>query len=384
MCMAKSAPHENPAPTLNVPFFWPVQLAADMVKQGLELAARNVRFAAEEERLRHGLAPRLATEHSVRLRLRTLTLCDYSATGAAGTPTLVIAPYAGHTSMIADYHDGQSLMQTLRANGVDHLFLTDWHSATADMKDLEVDQYLAGVLACIDDLGGHVNLVGLCQGGWMAAMLTARFPAKVAALVLAGAPVDTHAGNGPLLRMVRETPLAFYEDLVASGGGLMRGALMLAGWKNMHPGQHYIEEHIDLYEHIDDPVWLAKTESFERWYESTLDLPGRWYLQVIDQLFKRNLLARGGYSALGRTLDIGTIACPLYLLAGDRDDITPHEQAMATARLVGTPKHAIRARIVPGGHIGLFMGARTLKEAWPEIAAWIAGQDAHPRRAGRG
>ena len=61
-----------------------------------------------------------------------------------------------------------------------------------------------------------------------------------------------------------------------------------------------------------------------------------------------------------------------------------HEQAMATARLVGTPKHSIRARIVPGGHIGLFMGARTLKEAWPEIAAWIAGQDAHPRRAGRG
>ncbi|MBS0325822.1 MAG: alpha/beta fold hydrolase [Proteobacteria bacterium] len=382
--MSKAALQDDQAPTLNVPFFWPVQLAADMVKQGLDLAARNVRFVAEEERLHGGLEPRLATGHSNRLRLRTLTLCDYSAAGASGTPTLVIAPYAGHTSMIADYHDGQSLMQTLRANGADHLFLTNWHSASADMKDLEVDQYLAELFVCIDDLGGRVNLVGLCQGGWMAAMLAARYPARVASLVLAGAPVDTHAGNGPLLRMVRETPLAFYEELVASGGGLMRGALMLAGWKNMHPGKHYVLEHIDLYEHIDDPVWLAKTEAFERWYESTLDLPGRWYLQVIDQLFKRNLLARGEYVALGRKLDVGAIACPLYLLAGDRDDITPDEQAMATARLVGTPKHAIRTRIVPGGHIGLFMGARTLKEAWPAIAAWVASQDAHPRRPGRG
>jgi hypothetical protein len=31
-------------------------------------------------------------------------------------------------------------------------------------------------------------------------------------------------------------------------------------------------------------------------------------------------------------------------------------------------------RIVPGGHVGLFMGARTLEEAGPEIAAWIARQ----------
>jgi len=25
---------------------------------------------------------------------------------------------------------------------------------------------------------------------------------------------------------------------------------MLQGWKNMHPEQHYIKDHIDLYEHI--------------------------------------------------------------------------------------------------------------------------------------
>ena len=359
---------------INVPFFWPVALASDMAKQELQLVSHNVKFMNEELRLHGGIKPALATTHSVRLRLRTLDLCDYSVPHARGIPTLVNAPYAGHTSMIADYHDGQSLMQTLRNSGVGHLYLTDWHSATPDMKDLEVDQYLAELLACIDDLGGKVNLVGLCQGGWMSAMLAARYPDKVASLVLAGAPIDTHAGNGPLVKMVKKSPVSFYQDLVDSGGGLMLGKYMLAGWKNMHPQQHYVQEHIDLYEHVDDPAWLAKTEAFERWYENPLDLPGRWYVQVINQLFKQNLLAKGEYVALGRKLDLKSITCPLYLLAGEADDITAHEQVFAAETLMGTPRAKVCKRIVPGGHVGLFMGGHNLKEAWPEIAAWIIAQ----------
>lgn len=359
---------------INVPFFWPMQLAADMVEQGLDLAARNVKFVEEEILLHGGIKPHLATPHSVRLQLRTLDLCDYSGVAAEGIPTLVDAPYAGHTSMIADYHQGQSLMQTLQENGIGHLFLTDWHSASVDMKDLEIDQYLAELLTCVDDLGGRVNLVGLCQGGWMASMLAARFPNKVASLVLAGSPIDTYAGSGPLLKMVKDSPMSFYEELVASGEGLMLGKFMLAGWKNMHPKQHYVQDHIDLYEHINDPVWLSKAETFNSWYENPLDLPGRWYLQVIDQLFKRNLLAKGEYVALGHTLNLKAITCPLYLLAGEKDDITTYEQVFAAEILMGTPPQKIHKRIVPGGHVGLFMGAHTLQDTWPEIAAWIVRQ----------
>lgn len=362
------------SPILGSAFFWPVQLATDLAEQGLELAARNVKFLDEEARMHGGLKPRLATAHTVHLRLRTLDLCDYSAKGAKGLPTLVDAPYAGHTSMIADYHEGQSLMQTLRHNGVERLFLTDWHSATQDMKDLEVDQYLAELLVCVDDLGGRVNLVGLCQGGWMAAMFAARFPDKVASLVLAGSPIDTHAGHGPLKAMVKDSPMDFYRDLVATGGGVMPGRFMLAGWKNMHPEQHYVAEHIDLYEHIDDPVWLSKTEAFERWYENPLDLPGRWYLQVIDQLFKRNLFAKGEFVGLGRRLHLKDVSCPLYLLAGESDDITTPEQVFAAAHLCSTPKSHIVQHTVPGGHVGLFMGGRTLREEWPQIARWIGAQ----------
>ncbi len=152
----------------------------------------------------------------------------------------------------------------------------------------------------------------------------------------------------------------------------MRGSFMLQGWKNMHPDEHYFSEHVDLFQHIDDPVYLAKREIFAAWYETPIDLPGRWYLQAIRQIFKDNLLARGQYVALGKMLDLRDITCPLYLLAGERDDITTPEQVLNAAQLVGTPAAHITQRVVPGGHIGLFMGGRTLAEAWPQIAQWLA------------
>jgi poly(3-hydroxyalkanoate) synthetase len=359
---------------MSVPAFWPMAMGVAMMQEGAKLAARNLKFVEEEIKIHNELRPALATPNQVRLDLRTMALRDYG--GSGGVPTLIDAPYAGHTAMIADYHDGQSLVQTLLANGIGHVALTDWKSATDDMKDLEIDNYLADMVVAIDDLGGRVNLVGLCQGGWMSAMIAARFPDKVNSLVLAGAPIDTDAGNGPIKRMAHSQPIAFYQDLVKAGGGLLLGKFMLQGWKNMHPRQHYITDHVELYEHIDDPVYLAKEETFESWYENPLNLPGRWYLQAITQLFKENRLAKGKFVALGRKLDLRTIVCPTYLLAGSSDDITTPEQVLDAAKYLGTPAERIIQETVPGGHIGLFMGAGTLRDHWPTIAHWITAQTA--------
>ena len=146
---------------------------------------------------------------------------------------------------------------------------------------------------------------------------------------------------------------------------------MLGGWKSMNPEEHCFKADVDLYENIDDPAYVAKEETFGGWYENPIDLPGRWHLQVIVQLFKENRLAKGSFIGLGRRLDPGDIACPTYLLAGEADDITTKEQVFDAERYLGTPKDRIVKKFVPGGHIGLFMGSRTLKDAWPGIARWI-------------
>ena len=162
--------------------------------------------------------------------------------------------------------------------------------------------------------------------------------------------------------------------LVELGGGVMKGKYMLQGWKNMHPEQHYVQDQIDLYEHVENPAYLATEETFASWYENPIDLPGRWYLQVMEQLFKENRLAKGEFIGLGRTLNLRNITCQTYLLAGADDNITTPEQVLNAANYIATPGNRIVQKTVPGGHIGLFMGARTLKDHWPRIARWICAR----------
>ncbi|MGA8992036.1 MAG: DUF3141 domain-containing protein [Rhodoplanes sp.] len=202
-------------------------------------------------------------------------------------PTLADAPYAGHTSTIADYAKGQSLVETLQAGGLRRVLVTDWKSATDENKNFDIDSYLARINAYVDDLGGKVNLVGLCQGGWMAGMFAARYPEKAACFVAAGSPLDADAGDGFIKNIAKEQPMSFFEELVEMGGGLMRGKFMLAGWKAMHPEVHYFKNYTDLYEHVEDPEFVKKRDEFARWYEHPLDLPGRWYLQAIEHIFKK-------------------------------------------------------------------------------------------------
>lgn len=82
------------------------------------------------------------------------------------------------------------------------------------MKDYNIDIYLAEINAIVDDLGGQINLIGLCQGGWMAAMFAARYPHKVATLVAAGAPLDCDAGDAKEPRI----PLAMRTTRWLQGG----------------------------------------------------------------------------------------------------------------------------------------------------------------------
>jgi poly(3-hydroxybutyrate) depolymerase len=378
MSKQTSTPARQPKQEHSVPWFWPFAAAIEMEEAGLKLFQENLKYAAEVEMMAAPPESAWATANRVRLDLDTMRLRDFSAADAkpGAVPVLVDAPYAGHASTIADYARGQSLVETLLAAGLPRVLATDWKPATPEMRDFDIDKYLAEINVVVDDLGGAVHLVGLCQGGWMSAMFACRFPSKVRSIVLAGSPIDTDAGHGPIKRMAHRLPIEFYRDLVAAGDGRMLGRFMLAGWKNMHPQQQYMEKYLDLYQHLEDKSFVARTEQFERWYENPIDLPGRYYLQAIDDLFKRNRFAKGEFVGLGRRLNLKDLKVPAYLLAGEADDITTREQVFAAEKLIGTPPGAIQKHLVPGGHIGLFMGEHTLRDEWPRIGRWIAGQDA--------
>ena len=86
------------------------------------------------------------------------------------------------------------------------------------MRSLGIDDYLADLNVLVDEVGG-LDLVGLCQGGWLSLVFATRFPAKVRKLVMAGVPVDIAAGQSELSAIAAATPLAMFQSLVSLGDG---------------------------------------------------------------------------------------------------------------------------------------------------------------------
>ena len=129
---AKSLSQAHHYPEVGVPMFWPFSLAIQAEEASLALTRRNLEYLREVEKTQvtHP-RPTWATPNRTVLELHTLTLRSF-ATGDA-PPVLILPPYAGHTSTIADFHEGQSLVRALRDNGCRNLFAIDWRSACASM-----------------------------------------------------------------------------------------------------------------------------------------------------------------------------------------------------------------------------------------------------------
>lgn len=315
--------------------------------------------------------PDWATPNRVRLELPTMTLRDFSpAQDSTAVPALICAPYALHHASVADLAPGHSLVAELLRGGVSRLLLTEWRSATPDMRYFSIDTYLADLNAAIDDIGAPVDLLGLCQGGWMALVYAARFPQKVRRLVLVGAPVDVRAGESALTRLTQSTALSTYEELARWGDGRILGQRMLSLWAPQLTTQDAVEI-LQLADEMAADTRAGLLALFGNWHLWTVDLPGTYYLQVVDWLFKQNQLAEGGFTALGRPVDLKRIDHPLYLLAGAQDQTVNPLQLHALAGLVATSTAKIVQRTAPCGHLALFLGARSIAEEWRAIAEWL-------------
>ena len=346
--------------------FWPAfaaETASAMAAHLLELSggAGGDRTAQEPE----GVTP-----SRIALELRTVRLRDF-ATAESGVPTLLCTPLALHGASIADLAPGHSLVAVLRDTGIERLFRTDWRSAGADMGHLGLDQYLADLNVLVDSIGGRVDLIGLCQGGWLALVYAARFPAKVRKLVMAGAPIDIAAGQSKLSEIARATPMIMFQSLVSLGNGRVIGRSVARYWGNdTEPGNISAS----LQTPIGSPEFSRLEAIFRNWNSWTIDLPGTYYLEVIEKLYKRNELAGGSFVALGQTIDLSRLHLPMYLLAGSADDVVAPEQLLAVERLVATPPEHLRHEVAPCNHLGLFMGRQTLEECWPRIVRWMKGE----------
>jgi poly(3-hydroxybutyrate) depolymerase len=239
------------------------------------------------------------------------------------------------------------------------------------MRSFGIDDYLATLNVLVDHIGAPTTLIGLSQGGWMALIYAARFPQKVRKLVLAGTALDIGAGTSALSLLADRTPPFVFRELVRLGGGLVPGRKVLKFWGPETVSSAEIAQLLQTEEPVGSPTFQEIKALFGSWHAWTVDLPGTFFLEVVERFYKRNELAKGNFVALGEKLDLGMLTALLFMLAATDDELASPQQLFAAERLVGTAQQDLFKAAAPCTHLSLFIGKRTLDEVWPKIGRWV-------------
>jgi polyhydroxyalkanoate synthase subunit PhaC len=318
--------------------------------------------------------PYWSTENKVILDKQTLSLHHFPHKKIKQkNPVLILPPQAGNHCNLADFAPDQSLVRVFQNYGFD-VYVTEWLSATYNDKDLGIEDYINLTDNAVEAIrensnADKVHIVGQCQGGWQAAMYGSLFPQKTKSLIVAAAPIDLEADKCAITSYVK-MPISYYRTLVSMGFGLMDGKIMVMGFKSLQMNEHYHLKYKRLWEMIEnnDEDAIQRYLRFENWYGYTQKLPGRFYLEVVDKLFKKNGLVKKTININGEFFDLKKINCRTIILAGEKDHITRPKQVLALKDHVSTPKKNIFSLLSTGGHIGTLMSKDSLRDNWPKVA----------------
>lgn len=299
---------------------------------------------------------------------------------------LIVAPISGHHATLMrgtieaflPYYD---------------IYLTEW----ADAKEIpltvgsfDLDDYIdyliefTEIINKIDSRPLHVY--GICQPGVplvaaVALMETNGSPYVPTSMTLTGSPIDVSKSPTKVNEIPQERGITWFREnclaIVSKehpgvGRNVYPGFLQVAGFIAMNIDRH-IEAHINYYNGVvsGDEALIKKHCDFYDEYLSTMDITSEFYLQTIETVFIKNLLAKGQMTHRGWPVDLNKIhRVALQTIEGSKDDVTGLGQTRAAHDLCSNIYVRDHYMVEGVGHYGLFAGSKFREDVVPRILAF--------------
>ena len=318
-----------------------------------------------------------------------------------GVPLVIFPPWINRF-YILDLTPEKSFIRWCVDQGIT-VFMVSWKSADAGMKDVAWDDYVAAQRDAIDTIRAGldvpaVHAIGYCVAGTTLAATLALQAARgeadrVRSATFFTAQVD-FAGAGDLKHFVDDDQLALIGAL--SPDGYLDGRYMATTF-NLLRGRDLI------WNYVTNNYLLGQDyPPFDllHWNGDTTNLPSKWHLSYLTDLYRDNLLVEPGRMSVdGTPLDLTSVAVPTYVQAGREDHIAPAESVWAMTHHFAGP---LRFVLAGSGHIAgvvnppaqnkyqywtndakvvtldeFVAGATETRGSWwPDWLAWLRGQGA--------
>jgi len=308
----------------------------------------------------------------------------------AAPSVLIVAPLSGHYATL--------LRGTVETFLQDHdVYVTDWVNARqVPMLEGRFDffDYMDHVRTMLGVIGPRAHVVAVCQPGppvlaACALMAEDEDPNRPASMTFMGSPIDARLSPTVTNQLAEAKPFTWFKSNMIHtvpwpypgfGRRVYPGFVQLYSFMSMNEERH-IDAHRRYFQNLvkGDGDAAEKHEQFYDEYLSVLDLTEEFYLQTIDIVFQRHLLARGELYARGRKVDLSSITdIGLMTVEGEKDDISGVGQTQAAHVLCpDIPEERRVLHVQPEvGHYGVFNGRRFEQDIYPRVRDFIASNEA--------
>lgn len=284
------------------------------------------------------------------------------------TPILVVYSLINR-HYILDLFPKASVIRNFLDQGFD-VYATDWATPDSSIKNMTLEDHIQ---YCVDtsvnkvlEISGEkkVSLFGYCWGGIFALVYAALHPENVKNLVLHATPVDLEKTDTVVENFTKHVDVDKLVDTIGNvPGSLINFAFIL---------RNPLEAVLKYWTFFSKPRSTEEISQFfaiETWLYDSRPIIGEIYRDIINNIYKKNLLIKNQLKVGPQTINLNNLTMPVLNIVGLEDDLVPPDSSRyIMCEIPSKDKALIEFQT---GHVGLCISPNAHEKLWPEVGEWL-------------
>lgn len=284
------------------------------------------------------------------------------------TPILVVGSLINR-HYILDLLPQTSVIRQFQQLGFD-VYATDWRMPTAKEERMSLasyaHDYLENAVDKVEEITGSRNIIlfGYCWGGILSLIYSALHSRNVKSLILHATPADFDKSPTVLESWIKEFDVKKFVNVF---GNIPSSFLNIAFW--LRNPLEASSKYLFYFSQSRSANEITQFLAVESWLYDSVPIIGKAFEQIVNDIYKNNLLIQNKMRLGNDLIDLKKITMPVLNIVGTNDDLVSAESSRTITDVISSNDK--KTLEFPTGHVGLCISKTAHKKLWPEVGKWL-------------